>query len=164
MADVMSYVRCSCCKKITAAVEEVVLDMGKMLVYHGSYTEILLEFPSMTEEWLDFIIACREDKPHDYDIVIGAMANDQIYNYVADCMYAVPTHWDIGKVYKRLILMVAADAQIDVIDALVKVYQSKVSDLIENYNSSFYYDNINGFDRCKQVIDVSGAEITGGLD
>lgn len=29
---------------------------------------------------------------------------------------------------------------------------------------SFYYDNINGFDRCKQVIDVSGAEITGGLD
>lgn len=63
------------------------------------------------------------------------------FDNVADCMYAVPTHWDIGKVYKRLILMVAADAQIDVIDALVKVYQSKVSDLIENYNSSFYYDN-----------------------
>mgnify|MGYP000554932481 FL=1 len=32
----------------------------------------------MTDEWLDFIIDCRSGKPHQYDIVIGAMANDQI--------------------------------------------------------------------------------------
>lgn len=38
----------------------------------------------MTEEWLDFIVACRSGQPHDYDIVIGAMADDQIYNYVSD--------------------------------------------------------------------------------
>lgn len=42
------------------------------------------EFPDMTNEWLDFIIACRSGQPHDYDIVIGAMANDQVYNYIAD--------------------------------------------------------------------------------
>ena len=42
------------------------------------------EFKSMTDEWLDFIIACRSGKAHDYDIVIGAMANDQIYNYISD--------------------------------------------------------------------------------
>lgn len=42
------------------------------------------EFPDMTDEWLDFIIACRSGQPHDYDIVIGAMANDQVYNYIAD--------------------------------------------------------------------------------
>ncbi len=36
------------------------------------------EFKDMSEEWLDFIIACRSGKPHNYDIVIGAMANDQI--------------------------------------------------------------------------------------
>ena len=36
------------------------------------------EFKEMTEEWLDFIIACRSGKAHDYDIVIGAMADDQI--------------------------------------------------------------------------------------
>lgn len=46
----------------------------------------VLEFKSMTEEWLDFIIACRYGKPHTHDIVIGAMANDQIYNYVSDYM------------------------------------------------------------------------------
>lgn len=109
--------------------------MGKMLVYHGSYTEIqkpeiiegkytkdfgtgfyctvikeqaerwakryntpivnvysllidekldILEFKSMTDEWIDFIIDCRNGKPHQHDIVIGAMANDQIYNFIAD--------------------------------------------------------------------------------
>lgn len=42
------------------------------------------EFKEMTDEWLDFIIACRSGKAHDYDIVIGAMANDQIYNYISD--------------------------------------------------------------------------------
>ena len=44
------------------------------------------EFPTMCEEWLDFIADCRLGKGHDYDIVIGPMANDQIYNYVADFM------------------------------------------------------------------------------
>ena len=42
------------------------------------------EFQNMTEEWLDFIVACRSGKDHTYDIVIGAMADDQIYNYVSD--------------------------------------------------------------------------------
>ena len=44
----------------------------------------VLEFKKMTEEWLDFIVACRSGKAHDYDIVIGAMADDQIYTYVSD--------------------------------------------------------------------------------
>ena len=43
-------------------------------------------FPEMTDEWLDFIIDCRAGKTHNYDIVIGAMADDQIYNYISDYM------------------------------------------------------------------------------
>lgn len=116
--------------------------MGKMTVYHGSYTSIkrpkiitgkntkdfgrgfyctvireqaerwakryrtpvvntytvrmnedlnILEFGKMTEEWLDFIIRCRGGIPHDYDMVIGAMANDQIYNYIADYIDGILT-------------------------------------------------------------------------
>lgn len=42
------------------------------------------EFKEMTDEWLDFIVECRSGKLHEYDIVIGAMADDQIYNYVSD--------------------------------------------------------------------------------
>lgn len=44
----------------------------------------ILEFREMTDEWLDFIASCRNGKEHDYDIVIGAMADDQIYSYVSD--------------------------------------------------------------------------------
>lgn len=44
----------------------------------------ILEFSEMNEAWLDFIIACRYGEPHAHDVVIGAMADDQIYNYVAD--------------------------------------------------------------------------------
>ena len=51
----------------------------------------ILEFKEMTEEWLDFIIDCRHGKKHDYDIVIGAMANDQIYNFIADYMDGIIT-------------------------------------------------------------------------
>ena len=41
-------------------------------------------FETMTEEWLDFIVACRHGKTHDYDLVDGPMANDTIFNYVQD--------------------------------------------------------------------------------
>lgn len=41
-------------------------------------------FQEMSEEWLDFIVSCRHGEAHDYDIVIGAMANDQIYNFISD--------------------------------------------------------------------------------
>lgn len=44
------------------------------------------KFETMTDEWLDFVVDCRLGKLHDYDIVMGAMADDQIYNYVADFM------------------------------------------------------------------------------
>lgn len=42
------------------------------------------EFKEMTDEWLDFIVDCRSGKSHEYDVVIGAMADDQIYNYISD--------------------------------------------------------------------------------
>ncbi len=60
----------------------------------------ILEFKEMTEEWLDFIVDCRHGKSHSYDIVIGAMANDQIYNYIADYIDGVITReqfWVLAK-------------------------------------------------------------------
>ncbi len=58
------------------------------------------DFKEMTEEWLDFIIDCRSEKSHDYDIVIGAMADDQIYNLISDYMDGVITReqfWVLAK-------------------------------------------------------------------
>lgn len=60
----------------------------------------VLEFSEMTDEWLDFIVACRHGVPHDYDVVIGAMANDQVYNYVADFIDGALTReqfWALAK-------------------------------------------------------------------
>ena len=54
----------------------------------------------MIEEWLDFIIQSRSGKKHDFDIVIGPIADDQIYNYITDLMNGVITReafWELVK-------------------------------------------------------------------
>lgn len=58
------------------------------------------EFNLMTEEWLDFIIAQRSGKKHDYDIVVGQMADDQVYNYITDLVSGNITReafWELAK-------------------------------------------------------------------
>lgn len=62
------------------------------------------------------------------------------FDNVAAAKYAIPSHWDIGKVYKRLVLGIAREEHLDIPDAVLKGYNSYVSDLIDDYNSSFYYD------------------------
>ena len=88
------------------------------------------------------IDAVSDDFIEDASIVPGTFDN------VADCGYAVPSHWDIGKVYKRLIKMVAAYEKIGVVDALIEVYNSFISSKIDDYNSSVYYENPNYIFEC----------------
>lgn len=42
----------------------------------------ILEFKSMTEEWLDFVHLCRTGGTHSHDVVIGPMADDQIFDAI----------------------------------------------------------------------------------
>ena len=63
------------------------------------------------------------------------------YDNVSRCRYSVPSHWDIGKVYKRLILGVAKDRDVDLIAALQSVYDSFIAEKIDDYNTSVYYDS-----------------------
>lgn len=42
----------------------------------------VLSFVEMIDEWLDFVVDCRRGIEHDYDIVEGPMADDQIWNFV----------------------------------------------------------------------------------
>jgi len=53
----------------------------------------VLEFKRMTEEWLDLIVAFRTGKEpkEQYDIIIGPMADDQIYNAVKEYIQGVIT-------------------------------------------------------------------------
>ena len=58
------------------------------------------------------------------------------FDNIASCKYSVPSYWEIGKVYARLIEDIQKD---DVIFALIRVYNSTVSDSISYYNSDFFY-------------------------
>ncbi len=42
----------------------------------------ILRFGEMSDAWLDFVAMCRKGIDHEYDIVEGPMADDQIWNYV----------------------------------------------------------------------------------
>ena len=73
-----------------------------MSVYRYSPDDELkaLSFPVMTDEWLDFVVACRLGVRHGYDIVEGPMADDQIWDYVEDFIEGTITReafWVLAK-------------------------------------------------------------------
>ena len=61
---------------------------GASVVNYYKYTENdklrILRFSEMTDEWLEFVVACRRGHEHSYDVVEGPMADDQIWDYVED--------------------------------------------------------------------------------
>ena len=55
--------------------------------------------------------------------------------------YLIPTHWDIGKVYKRLIIDVSKKEGKSIVGSLIDVYNSWLSRKIEDFNGSVYYES-----------------------
>ena len=77
---------------------------GESIVSVFSYQEDnalkINSFPKMTDEWLDFVVDCRRGIKHEYDIVEGPMADDQIWDYVEDFMEGTITReafWVLAK-------------------------------------------------------------------
>lgn len=62
------------------------------------------------------------------------------YDCVSNCKYRIPTYWELGKIYKRLIVMVNDNPE-EYISTLIKVLTSWIIEKIDNYNSSMYYEN-----------------------
>lgn len=63
------------------------------------------------------------------------------YDNVSACRYAIPSYWDVGKVYARLIEDVAGrdSEEAKIIQTLEEVYISWMRDSLSNYNSDLYY-------------------------
>ncbi len=63
------------------------------------------------------------------------------FDNVATCKYSVPSYWDIGKVYSRLIQDIVGNIsdRKKIIQTLNEVYGSWISDSISNFNSDFFY-------------------------
>ena len=53
-------------------------------IYSPDESLNVLKFSEMTEEWLDFVVASRSGKNHNYDVVEGPMADDTIWDYIED--------------------------------------------------------------------------------
>lgn len=81
------------------------------------------------------------------EFIEKADINDGDYDNISGCKYNVPTYWDIGKVYKRLIIMVNNNENM-YIDTLIEVLSSWIIEKIDNYNSSMYYENPDYIYQC----------------
>ena len=59
-------------------------------------------FNARTEEWLDFVVACRQGNSHRYDIVEDPMADDIIIQYYMDNKISRAEFWESIK-YQEVI-------------------------------------------------------------
>jgi len=76
-----------------------------------------------------------------FDLIEKHNLKDGVFDNIATAKYAIPTHWDIGKVYKRLIIHVSKHENKPLIETLSAVYNSWLSRKIEDFNSSMYYES-----------------------
>ena len=63
-----------------------------------------------------------------------------IYNILIEKENRIPTYWEIGRVYQRLIKMVNSDIN-EYINTIIEVLSSWIIEKIDNYDSSMYYEN-----------------------
>ncbi len=70
------------------------------------------------------------------------------YDNLEKAKYEIPDYWTIGEVYERLIEDVAEDNTEAVVDTIMAVYDSWISDSISNYNTDFYYQSREYIHQC----------------
>ena len=74
------------CTKIQEQAEKLATKFNTPIVniYEVKNIESLniKEFKDYSDEWLEFVVNCRSGNTHNYDIVIGPMADDTIYDYI----------------------------------------------------------------------------------
>jgi len=76
-----------------------------------------------------------------FELIEKHNIRDGVFDNVSNAKYSIPTHWDIGKVYKRLIIDVTKKENKPLVEALIEVYNLWLSRKIEDFNSSIYYES-----------------------
>ena len=74
------------------------------------------------------------------EIIEEFKIQDGEFDTVSLCKYTVPNFQAIGRVYQRLILSVIRE-QDNLIDVIIQVFSSFISDEISEFNSAVYYSN-----------------------
>ncbi len=76
-----------------------------------------------------------------FELVDKYKIEEGVFDNILNARYSIPTHWDIGKVYKRLIIDVSKKENKAFITTLIEVYNSWLSRKIEDFNGSIYYES-----------------------
>ena len=69
------------------------------------------------------------------------------YDIISECKCRIPTIWELGRIYQRLIIMVNNNKE-EYIDTLLKVLSSWIIKKIDNYNSSMYFESPEYIYKC----------------
>ena len=77
------------------------------------------------EEWID-----------EYQLTVGEF---DITKVDSDLVDSIPTATQMGKVYMRLIIDTLLPEE-DYVDGMLRIYNDEICDVIDNYNSSAYYE------------------------
>lgn len=84
------------------------------------------------------------------DFITNLNIPEGAFDNVASCRYEVPDYWTIGEVYERLIEDISGDDEAHIVDRLMEVYTSWISDAISDYNTDFYYQSREYIHVCYQ--------------
>jgi len=77
-----------------------------------------------------------EDFIDEYNLEIGTFDITKINSELVD---NIPTELQMGKVYQRLIIDTLDDDE-DFVNGMIRVYNSPICEIIDDYNSSAYYE------------------------
>lgn len=83
------------------------------------------------------VFHCENPDKISYELIKNNNIEIGNYDKISRCKYKIPTYWEIGEIYARLIINVNNK---DIIDTLFEVYNSWIEEIMDNYNSSFYYE------------------------
>ena len=81
-------------------------------------------------------LAVESDWVDEYQLQFG---NYDVTNVDPELCSTIPTATQMGKVYKRLILNTIQPDE-DYADAILRVYNDPICEVIDNYNTSAYYE------------------------
>jgi len=84
------------------------------------------------------VFHCENPDKISYELIENNNIEIGTYDKISRCKYKIPTYWEIGEIYARLIINVNKE---DIIDTLFEVYNSWIEEIMDNYNSSFYYES-----------------------
>ena len=74
------------------------------------------------------------------ELITDCKIEQDNYDVIAETENRIPTYWEIGRVYQRLIKMVNSNTD-EYINTTIEVLSSWIIEKIDNYDSSMYYEN-----------------------